>query len=160
MVLHDGSLAAPLRLIWAGLDLHRPPFTPPPYSVESAASPSAPQASCFTTSKGDGGSSVLCAHAWGMSGNVVLTVPLFSTGRPCSRPCAAYHKVNPAEKFHVSFGAGQVDFKPKATAGVRKNPIFILCCRPQSLIGICQLEEGGCHDPCVTIIVIASAQGR
>ncbi len=55
MVLRDASLAAPLRLIWAGLDLHRPPFAPPPYSVESAASASAPQVACFTTSKGDGG---------------------------------------------------------------------------------------------------------
>ena len=55
MVLHDASLAAPLRLIWAGLDLHRPPFAPPPYSVESAASASVPQTACFTTSRGDGG---------------------------------------------------------------------------------------------------------
>ena len=62
MVLHDASLAAPLRLIWAGLDLHRPPFAPPPYSVESAASPSAPQTACFTTSKSDGASLYICSQ--------------------------------------------------------------------------------------------------
>ena len=55
MVLHDPSLAAPLRLIWAGLNLHRPPFAPPPYSVESADSATRPQTACFTTSKGSGG---------------------------------------------------------------------------------------------------------
>ena len=54
MVLHDNSMAAPLRLIWAGLDLHRPPFAPPPYSVEGSASPEAPQTDAFTTSRGDG----------------------------------------------------------------------------------------------------------
>ena len=63
MVWHDTSLAAPLRLIWAGLDLHRPPFAPPPYSVESAASASAPQTACFTTSKGDGGCPV-CSRGY------------------------------------------------------------------------------------------------
>ena len=54
MMLHDGSMAAPLRLIWAGLDLHRRPFAPPPYSVEGSASPEAPQTDAFTTSRGDG----------------------------------------------------------------------------------------------------------
>ena len=63
MVLRDASLAAPLRLIWAGLDLHRPPFAPPPYSVESAASASTPQVACFTTSKGDGGFQYSCFRA-------------------------------------------------------------------------------------------------
>ncbi len=54
LVVHDESLAAPLRLIWAGLDLHTPPFAPPPYSVEGAASPGAVPAAAFTTSRGDG----------------------------------------------------------------------------------------------------------
>ena len=54
LVVHDKSLAAPLRLIWAGLDLHSPPFAPPPYSVEGAASLGAVQAAAFTTFRGNG----------------------------------------------------------------------------------------------------------
>lgn len=54
MVLHDSSMAAPLRLIWAGLDLHRLPFARPPYSVEGSALPEAPQTDAFTISRGDG----------------------------------------------------------------------------------------------------------
>lgn len=63
MVLHDDSMAAPLRLIWAGLDLHRPPFAPPPYSVEGSASPEAPQTDAFTTSRGDGMPKPFCVVA-------------------------------------------------------------------------------------------------
>lgn len=38
LVLHDPTLAAPLRLIAAGLALHAEPFPPPPYGMDTASS--------------------------------------------------------------------------------------------------------------------------
>lgn len=53
LVLHDDSLAAPLRLIAAGLELHAEPFPPPPFGIEPAGSIRALRAG-YSTSKGRG----------------------------------------------------------------------------------------------------------
>ncbi len=138
MVLHDGSLAAPLRLIWAGLDLHRPPFAPPPYSVESAALPSAPQASSFTTSKGDGGSSVL----YTCPGHVQLCIAycLFVQGRPVLQQALCC--------LSKSQSCGEVPCLIWCWTGWNQAEGYYCCqkesdlhklSQAQSLIGICQV---------------------
>jgi hypothetical protein len=52
-VLHDPSMAAPLRLIAAGLDLHKAPFTPPPYASKPTPG-RGPGQQGYTTQVGQG----------------------------------------------------------------------------------------------------------
>ncbi len=53
LALHDPSLAAPLRLILAGLNLHDPPFTVPPYSASPDGSSSGLE-QAYSTAAGEG----------------------------------------------------------------------------------------------------------
>ncbi len=53
LALHDLSLAGPLRLISAGLNLHSPPFTVPPYSASPDGSPNWVE-QAYSTAAGEG----------------------------------------------------------------------------------------------------------
>lgn len=51
---HDPAMAAPLRLIAAGIDLHRPPFAVPPYSSKQPSGAVDLQRQGYTTAAGEG----------------------------------------------------------------------------------------------------------
>ncbi len=54
-MLHDPTLAAPLRLVEAGLELHARPFPPPPFGIEERGTIRALRAG-YSTSRGKGAS--------------------------------------------------------------------------------------------------------
>ncbi|CAL8471502.1 g11044 [Coccomyxa elongata] len=62
LALHDPSLAGPLRLISAGLNLHSPPFTVPPYSASPDGSPNWVE-QAYSTAAGEGTVELLVARS-------------------------------------------------------------------------------------------------
>ncbi|EIE21981.1 hypothetical protein COCSUDRAFT_66773 [Coccomyxa subellipsoidea C-169] len=59
---HDPSLAGPLRLVAAGLDLHRPPFTVPPYAASPDGNPNWLE-QAHSTADGEGTIELLVARS-------------------------------------------------------------------------------------------------